>query len=152
MTTQAPTPSRERAVTKPLPTSTTESLDSAAPELTLEALPLLDHRTRGRTIRSEHALRGSYLAFLDGEDRRLLRLDQQLIHLGRGPAADVRFEEHHVSRDHAMLVRIGSVHRVLDNRSSNGTFVNGLPIIATNLVDGDVIRLGPVAFQYLTVR
>jgi FHA domain len=151
MTTQAPTPARERAATQPLQTRPTESLDPGTPELTLDALPLLDHRTRGRTIRSEHALRGSYLAFKDGDEKRLLRLDQQLIHLGRGPIADVRFEEHHISRDHAMLVRIGGVDRVLDNRSSNGTFVNGQQIIATNLADGDVIRLGPIAFQYLRV-
>jgi pSer/pThr/pTyr-binding forkhead associated (FHA) protein len=41
--------------------------------------------------------------------------------------------------------------RVLDNRSSNGTFVNGRRIVATEIRDGDVIRLGPLAMQYVEI-
>ena len=53
--------------------------------------------------------------------------------------------------DHAILVRHGRHFRILDNRSANGTFVNGRQIVATNLTPGDVIELGPVRFQFVEV-
>jgi FHA domain len=134
-----------------LDTDATEQLAPAA-EPRLDGLPLLDHRLRNRTIPPAVALRGHYLALDDGADTRLLRLDQDVIHIGRGASADVRFDEHRVSRDHAILVRHGRHWRLLDNRSANGTFVNGRRITATNLSSGDVIELGPVLAQLVEVQ
>jgi len=130
----------------------TDALASAPSEATLDALALLDHSTHARTIRPRLALRGSYLAFGDGDEMRLIPLDDQITHIGRGADAQVRLEEHHVSRDHAILVRHGSFFRLLDNRSANGTFLNDRRIVATNLTDGDVIRVGPMVMRYLEVR
>jgi len=48
-------------------------------------------------------------------------------------------------------VRNGHHTRLLDNRSANGTYVNGRQIIATNIADGDVIRIGPVVMTYIQV-
>jgi pSer/pThr/pTyr-binding forkhead associated (FHA) protein len=53
--------------------------------------------------------------------------------------------------NHAILVRHGRHMRVLDNRSSNGTYVNGRRIIATSLEDGDVLRIGALAMRYVVV-
>jgi len=152
MTTQTPfpTPAGPYSADEPYE-QTTDSLEPLAAELTLDALPLLDQRTRARTIPPRHALRGTYLALQTGEDTRLLRLDHQIVHIGRGPDADVRVEEHHVSRDHAILVRHGRFFRLLDNRSANGTFVNDRRIVATNITDGDMIRVGPVVMQFLEI-
>jgi pSer/pThr/pTyr-binding forkhead associated (FHA) protein len=130
----------------------THVLAPEAAEETLDALPLLDANLVSRTIAPELALRGHYLALGDGTESRLLRLDRDVIHLGRGSAAEVRFDEYRVSRDHAILVRHGSRIRLLDNRSANGTFVNGRRIVATNLMPGDVIDLGPVRTQLIEVR
>lgn len=119
---------------------------------TLDALPLLEARLLAKTIAPQLALRGQYLALTDGADTRLLRLDQETVHLGRGTSAQIRFDEYRVSRDHAILVRHGGHVRLLDNRSSNGTYVNGRRISATNLSSGDVIDLGPVRMHLLEVR
>ncbi len=75
----------------------------------------------------------------------------KVAHIGRGLTSDVRIEEQRVSRSHAILVRNGHTTRLLDNRSANGTYVNGRQIIATNIADGDVIRLGPVVMTYVQV-
>jgi pSer/pThr/pTyr-binding forkhead associated (FHA) protein len=64
----------------------------------------------------------------------------------------VRIDQHHVSRDHAILVRHGRYFRLLDNRSANGTFLNGRRVVATNVADGDAIRVGPVAMRFFEVR
>jgi pSer/pThr/pTyr-binding forkhead associated (FHA) protein len=130
----------------------TDALASAPGDVALDALALIDHTTRARTIRPELALRGSYLAFGDGNEMRLLPLDQRITHIGRGGDAQVRLEEHHVSRDHAILVRHGHYFRLLDNRSANGTFLNGRRIVATNVSDGDVIRVGPLMMRFFELR
>jgi hypothetical protein len=153
MTTQTPLPTQPKPVpaSPPVP-PTTRPLEPAAAELTLDALPLLDYHTRERTIAPELALRGSYLALRDGEETRLLRLPKDITHIGRGADADVRFDEHRVSRDHAILVRHGRYCRLLDNRSANGTFVNDRRIVATNIRSGDAISVGPLVLEYLEVE
>ena len=133
------------------PDEATQVLARQAAEETLDALPLLDARLLARTIAPELAGRGHYLCLDEGTGTRLLRLDQDITHLGRGPSADIRFDDHRVSSDHAILVRYGGHLRLLDNRSANGTFVNGRRIIATNVSSGDVVELGPVRMHLLEV-
>lgn len=152
MTTKTRFPQRVATVPEPDDSHPTESLEPAAAEVALDALPLLDHRARTRTIAPRLALPGSYLALHDGPETRLLPIRQKILHVGRGSEADVRFEDHRVSRDHAIFVRHGRIVRLLDNRSSNGTFINGRRIVATNISDGDVICVGPVVMQYREVR
>jgi pSer/pThr/pTyr-binding forkhead associated (FHA) protein len=41
--------------------------------------------------------------------------------------------------------------RVLDDRSSNGTFVNGRRIVQADLRNGDVLVVGRVVLRYLEV-
>src|SRR5436309_13690679 len=85
----------------------THPQDALAAESVLDALPLLEHRIASRTIEPGLALRGQYLALKDGKQTRLLRLDQDLTHLGRGSNAHVPLDEQRVSRDHAIPLRPG---------------------------------------------
>ena len=48
-----------------------------------------------------------------------------------------------------MLVHRPSGARLLDDRSSNGTFVNGRRIVQADLHNGDVLVLGRVVLRYL---
>lgn len=127
----------------------TAPLEVPNEDLIVDAVPLLDHRTEGRLRPRRLARRGPHLAFQDGEQIRLLELESKITHIGRGLTAHVRFEDQRVSRDHAIIVRHGRFARLLDNRSANGTFVNGRRVVVTNLQDGDVIRVGPIAVQYV---
>jgi pSer/pThr/pTyr-binding forkhead associated (FHA) protein len=81
----------------------------------------------------------------------LLALDREVTHLGRGFTADLRLEEQRVSRRHAILAQRGASVRLLDDRSANGTFVNGRRIVESDLNDGDVILIGPVVLRYIEV-
>jgi hypothetical protein len=116
-----------------------------------DGLPLIDHRARRRAVPLEQAPAGRYLALTDGAATMLLSLENEVTHIGRGFTADVRLEEHRVSRRHAILVQRGARVRLLDDRSANGTFVNGRRIIESELLDGDVILIGPVALRYLEI-
>ena len=140
-----------RAPQLPLDASLTAPQDAPWLEPNTDSLFLLDHRTRGRALAPEHAAPGRYLSFAHGAKTMLVALDDEVTHIGRGFTADVRFEEHRVSRRHAILVQRGSRVRLLDDRSANGTYVNGRRIVETDLQDGDVILIGPVAVRYVEV-
>jgi FHA domain len=158
MTTQAPpnhtqqsgAPERGETTFLP-PKQETAPLEAGPIAPILDSLPLLEHRTRSRAISRRLAPFGHYLAFGDNGTDWLVPLDAKVTHIGRGLTSDVRVEEQRVSRSHAILVRHGHHTRLLDNRSANGTFVNGRQIIATNIADGDVIRIGPVVMTYVQV-
>lgn len=158
MTTQAPLhhtqqsvgPRRDEAA--PLPCEQeTAPLGAGATAPILNSLALLDHRTRSQAVSRRLAPFGHYLAFADNGTDWLVPLNEKVVHIGRGLTSDVRIEEQRVSRSHAILVRNGHHTRLLDNRSANGTYVNGRQIIATNIADGDVIRIGPVVMTYVQV-
>jgi FHA domain len=135
----------------PSHTQQTAPLEAPTEDLTRDAVPLLDHRTRERLKEPRMCRRGPHLAFEDGDRTLLLALEAKITHIGRGLTAHVRFEDPRVSRDHAIIVRHGRFARLLDNRSANGTYLNGRRVLATNLAHGDVVRVGPVAAQYLEV-
>ena len=129
----------------------TEELRPGVGEPIVDALALLDQRTRARALQPRMAPRGHYIGFQDGDETAYVPLERRITHVGRGFTADVRLEQSHVSVSHAILVRHGRFMRLLDNRSSNGTFVNGRRVFATNLQDGDVLRMGPVVMRYVVV-
>jgi pSer/pThr/pTyr-binding forkhead associated (FHA) protein len=112
---------------------------------------LLSHRTRSLAIRTALARPGSYLA-LDGRETTLLiPLKSGVTHVGRGLSADIRLEEQHVSRRHAVVIRDGDGVVLLDDRSAAGTRVNGRTVERAELRDNDTIELGPVTLRYVEV-
>jgi pSer/pThr/pTyr-binding forkhead associated (FHA) protein len=63
----------------------------------------------------------------------------------------VCLDDQSVSRRHAIITRRRNTVKILDDRSSNGTYVNGRRISQAQLQDGDVIVLGRVILGYLLV-
>ena len=79
-------------------------------------------------------------------------LTADVTHVGRGMIADVRLDDHTVSARHAIVVARADRLRILDDRSTNGTVVNGRRVDETELHDGDVVVLGRVVLIYRDVR
>jgi pSer/pThr/pTyr-binding forkhead associated (FHA) protein len=121
------------------------------PTRELDALPRLDPRARRRSIDIDAAPPGRYLLVEDGAERRLLPLDGETTSIGRGVSADIVLGDHTVSRRHALIVLRGAGTRVLDDRSTNGTWVNGRRVTEADLTDGDVIVLGRVVVTFSVV-
>jgi pSer/pThr/pTyr-binding forkhead associated (FHA) protein len=92
---------------------------------------------------------GRYLEVHGPERTLLIPLSSEVMHVGRGLSAELRLDETSVSRRHAILVPRPSGARILDDRSSNGTFVNGRRVQQADLSNGDVIVLGRVVMRYL---
>jgi pSer/pThr/pTyr-binding forkhead associated (FHA) protein len=113
-----------------------------------DALTRLDHHTRAQAIAPEDAGPGSYLEVEGPDGPRLLALHDPMVYVGRSFTSGLRIDDHSVSRRHAILVRRARRTRVLDDRSLNGTFVNGRRVEEAELADGDVITLGSVVLVF----
>ncbi len=68
--------------------------------------------------------------------------------LGRSPANDVIIKDDYTSNEHARISWIDSQWWLEDLGSSNGTFINDLPINkATVITNGDLITVGATQFR-----
>ena len=94
---------------------------------------------------------GEYICFEDADEVVVVPLTREWTRIGRGLAADVRFDDPTVSRRHALIVRGADGLRVLDDRSLNGVFVNGARVEWSPLAHGDEIRVGRHRLYYATL-
>ncbi len=62
--------------------------------------------------------------------------------LGRHPSNTLRLVDREVSKEHALIEKVGPDFVLKDLGSSNGTFVNGRRVQELKLRDGDTISLG----------
>jgi pSer/pThr/pTyr-binding forkhead associated (FHA) protein len=111
----------------------------------------LAERERHRAVPVEPLERGRYVEIQGPYQTLLIPLAAGPMHVGRGLAADLRLEDNSVSRRHAIIVPRPSSARILDDRSANGTLVNGRRVQQADLHDGDVIVLGRVVLRFLEV-
>jgi pSer/pThr/pTyr-binding forkhead associated (FHA) protein len=72
--------------------------------------------------------------------------------IGRGPGVPLEFDDSTMSREHAAFEVAEECMRLRDLGSTNGTLVNGAPILQTTLKHGDRIELGDHKFQYLVEK
>ena len=78
-------------------------------------------------------------------------LDQRQFRVGRGPDNQVVLEGDSVSRRHCYFERHGDSWSVVDDRSTNGTYVNDENIASgCRLQNGDRVKVGPTIFKYLS--
>ena len=114
-----------------------------------QAGPRVAHAVQQGSIDLDDAPPGRYLAIDDGEDRRLVPLEHDVVHIGRGFRSHVRLDDASVSRNHAIFAVQAGRARIIDDRSANGTWVNGTRIEQAELTDGDVIVVGRVVLTYV---
>jgi pSer/pThr/pTyr-binding forkhead associated (FHA) protein len=93
---------------------------------------------------------GPHLLLRTGDETELVPLWSEVTHVGRGLTADVRLDDHLVSRRHAIILAgADGVRRILDDRSANGVVLNGRVVTDAELRPGDVIVLGRSVLRYL---
>ena len=74
---------------------------------------------------------------------------KDVLTVGRNPGNDLVLADEIVSRNHALIRRDGERYFVIDQGSSNGTFLNGQPVgIATKLNSGDDISMGETVLSF----
>jgi len=75
-------------------------------------------------------------------------LDTDVTTVGRHPEADIFFDDVTVSRRHAEITRTGSVFELVDQRSLNGTYVNGERADRAVLTNGAEVRVGKFRLNF----
>lgn len=102
---------------------------------------------------SEEAKRGVLTIMTGPEAGRVYALpDAGVLVLGRGADCQLRFDDASVSGHHAQIARIGGVYVFVDQRSTNGSFVNDVRAQGPlHLADGDRIRVGQNAVLRFTL-
>lgn len=72
--------------------------------------------------------------------------------VGRGSQADIQVQDPEVSRKHCRIEELNGLLLIRDVGSTNGTFVNGHPVVETVLISGDRVSLGQTHFLVLYER
>jgi pSer/pThr/pTyr-binding forkhead associated (FHA) protein len=116
-----------------------------------DPIECLDERVRSRAASADPQVPGAYVEVQGSNRSLLIPLGDDAVRIGRGLNAELHLDESSVSRRHAILVPGPDGARILDERSSNGTFVNGERVPQADLHNGDVIVLGRVTLRYLEV-
>ena len=70
--------------------------------------------------------------------------------IGRSSKCDVQIDQESVSRNHCKIVNTGKTVLMRDLGSTNGTYVNDVPIDEHVLRDGDLVKIGRTIFKFLT--
>lgn len=77
-------------------------------------------------------------------------IDADVTTIGRHPEADIFFDDVTVSRRHAEILRAGTAFEVIDQRSLNGTYVNGERVDRSALANGYELRIGKFRLNFFT--
>ncbi len=77
-------------------------------------------------------------------------LDERPLEIGRGTQCGLQLDVDSVSRLHARVEWTGNYHKLVDLRSTNGTYVNEMRITEQELRDGDRLQIGKVLLKYIS--
>lgn len=102
----------------------------------LEAIEALPSRSAILIVRSGPTAGARYL------------LDTDVTTVGRHPEADIFFDDVTVSRRHAEITRDAAAFEIIDQRSLNGTYVNGERVDRASLVNGAEVRIGKFRLNF----
>ena len=105
-------------------------------EVELEAIEALPSGSALMIVRSGPTAGARYL------------LDADVTTVGRHPEADIFFDDVTVSRRHAEITRSGTTFELVDQRSLNGTYVNGERVDRAVLTNGSEARVGKFRLNF----
>lgn len=86
---------------------------------------------------------------MNGGSRQEFPLDCERLTIGRATHNDVVIDHPGVSAEHALIVTLRDDALLQDLASTNGTMVNGQPVMRHFLQDGDVIELADCEIVYV---
>ena len=96
--------------------------------------------------------REACLVMIYGPDlgRRVTLSPQREFEIGRHPTCAFSIDEDSVSRRHARIVWSNDGWHIFDLNSTNGTYVNGIPVSNKLLSEGDRIKVGRAILKFLS--
>lgn len=86
---------------------------------------------------------------LNGKTIQQVQVNKDRFMIGRSEHNDLPVDHEYISRQHAVLVRIGNATVLLDLKSRNETYVNGKKVDNQVLIDNDVISVGDHRIKFV---
>jgi two-component system, cell cycle response regulator len=124
---------------------TDEGFESAGGESTRVSVPRVTATEEGRGPECLVVLYGASIG-------RKIDIADDEVFIGRDRSNHVVLDVDSVSRRHARITFTGDVRVVEDLDSTNGTYLNDLPVDCCELRSGDLVRIGDVICKYLCGR
>lgn len=107
------------------------------------------HRTTGSDDEANEARRAILLSNEGTPDEQIYALTGEVFTVGRGRDNDLQIKnDSKVSRFHCKVYRRGANYYLEDNKSSNGTMVNGELISERRLFGGEELVIGETFFRF----
>jgi diguanylate cyclase (GGDEF)-like protein len=78
------------------------------------------------------------------------RIQDTEVTIGRDPGCTITLDQENVSRSHCKLERVRSAIYVEDLKSTNGTYLNDVPVRRERLRHGDLLKIGGVIFKFVS--
>lgn len=110
---------------------------------TVGDIPLSDFKRFDARLRSVGAL-----SPIRGQVKKKFLIDDEETFIGRDPTAGIVLPDTGVSRKHARIFRTDTAFVIEDLDSSNGTYVDGVPIVTCVLHGGDSVQIGHTLFLF----
>lgn len=85
---------------------------------------------------------------LEGNPVKEFRLTRHRTSIGRRSSNDIQIDNLAVSGEHAVLELVGQIYFIEDQKSTNGTSVNGEKIQRHPLRDGDEVKIGKYSLKF----
>ena len=96
------------------------------------------HRTGPRLVGTSGAYRGNEY-YIEGDE----------FTIGRAGDSDMVLDENTISGKHAVIRKVGDTYEIMDMKSTNGTYVNGVKIDTKPLRTEDSIKFDVFEFKYV---
>jgi two-component system, cell cycle response regulator len=123
-----------------------ERLQRVATDIKSKTVVTVISRITDRPVAKEACLVVIYGAELGKK----YNLESPTMIIGRSSKCDVQIDQESVSRNHCKLINTGKSVMIRDLGSTNGTYVNDVPIDEHVLRDGDLIKIGRSILKFLT--
>ena len=89
------------------------------------------------------------LDFVINDEQKIFSLIKNEITIGKLPGNDFYMDDNSISRKHCKLIKSGDTYKIIDLKSTNGTYVNGIKIEEKILEVGDNITIGRSILKFL---
>lgn len=91
------------------------------------------------------------LEYISNEETLHFPLSKDSVTVGKLSGNDFHLSDNSVSRSHCKFVRVKDTYKVVDQSSTNGTYVNGKKVKEQKLTVGDNITVGRTILKFLEV-
>lgn len=111
-----------------------------------EAEPVTGAEVSGGEVSERRIIRAVLQNIDDGTSH---AISNERVGIGRAATNDIVIDDQAVSREHAVFFRNGDGAFIIENKGTNGTFVNHLQVDQAELAAGDLITIGDTTLRFM---